>query len=54
MKFGFYQGGYAGLVDKNLSLISKTAHDASQQGAQFLVFPELFLTGYYIHDKLST
>ena len=49
MKTAIYQGaGAPGKVDKNLEIIHRSAFSASRQGADLIIFPELFLTGYNI------
>ncbi|MCF8068373.1 MAG: carbon-nitrogen hydrolase family protein [Desulfobacterales bacterium] len=51
MKISIYQGeGNQKNVDENLNCIRKCALSAAQQGADLIVFPELFLTGYNIGD----
>jgi predicted amidohydrolase len=51
MKISIYQGeGKQKNIEKNLNCISKSAISAARQGADLIVFPELFLTGYNIGD----
>eukprot|EP01112_Ceratiomyxa_fruticulosa_P009558 TRINITY_DN2500_c0_g1_i2.p1 TRINITY_DN2500_c0_g1~~TRINITY_DN2500_c0_g1_i2.p1 ORF type:complete len:290 (+),score=81.15 TRINITY_DN2500_c0_g1_i2:208-1077(+) len=52
MKLAFFQGGVSSSVSINLSLLATQARNASLANADIIVFPELFLTGYYIADKL--
>jgi predicted amidohydrolase len=52
MKLAIYQGsGTPCDVPKNLELLEHFAQTAAQQGADFLILPELFLTGYNIGDR---
>eukprot|EP00026_Physarum_polycephalum_P013654 Phypoly_transcript_14078.p1 GENE.Phypoly_transcript_14078~~Phypoly_transcript_14078.p1 ORF type:complete len:269 (+),score=48.80 Phypoly_transcript_14078:90-896(+) len=53
MKFAFYQGGKAGDVEYNLKLLEQKAHEAASAGANLIVFPELFLCGYGIAEKIT-
>jgi 5-aminopentanamidase len=49
MKIAIYQGeGLPAKVDKNLEIIHRSAFSAAQRGADLIIFPELFLTGYNI------
>jgi predicted amidohydrolase len=53
MKLALYQGSGTLLdVSANLSLLAQMAAKAANQQADFLVFPELFLTGYNIGDDV--
>ena len=49
MKIALYQGaGKPAGVDENLAAIEHQALAAAEQGADLIIFPELFLTGYNI------
>ena len=49
MKIAIYQGeGLPAKVDENLEVIRRSAISAARQGADLIIFPELFLTGYNI------
>jgi len=49
MKVAIYQGeGRPARVDENIETIRRSAFSAAQQGADLIIFPELFLTGYNI------
>jgi len=49
MKLGIFQSaGNFMDAQRNLDLIERVARSASQQDAHFLIFPELFLSGYNI------
>ena len=49
MKVAIYQGpGKPSEVDPNLQIIRKKSISAAELGADFIIFPELFLTGYNI------
>jgi predicted amidohydrolase len=49
MKIAIYQGeGRLSAVDENLAIMQRKAHSAAEQGAELIIFPELFLTGYNI------
>jgi len=51
MKLGIYQGtGTPFDVSANLTLMAEMGKKAADQGADFLILPELFLTGYNIGD----
>ncbi|MEJ2166042.1 MAG: carbon-nitrogen hydrolase family protein [Desulfobacterales bacterium] len=51
MKIALYQGeGRPGRVDENLKIIRRSSISAARQGADLIIFPELFLTGYNIDD----
>lgn len=53
MKLAIYQSvGIPGDKAANLTLLNQQAQIASAQGADFLVLPELFLTGYNIGEAL--
>jgi 5-aminopentanamidase len=54
MELAIYQGsGTLGDVAKNLELLAQTAATAKQQGADFLILPELFLTGYNLGNDMK-
>jgi NAD+ synthase (glutamine-hydrolysing) len=42
-----------GDIDGNLSLLKKTLEDAARGGADLVVFPELYVTGYPPKDLLE-
>ena len=49
MKIALYQGeGRSARVDENIEIIRRSAFSAARQGADLIIFPELFLTGYNI------
>jgi predicted amidohydrolase len=49
MKIALYQGaGKPTRVDENLATIERKATSAAEQGADLIIFPELFLSGYNI------
>jgi len=49
MKIALYQGaGKPARVDENLAIIQRKATSAAEQGADLIIFPELFLSGYNI------
>jgi 5-aminopentanamidase len=49
MKIAIYQGeGRSARVDENVEIIRRSAFSAARQGADLIIFPELFLTGYNI------
>ena len=49
MKIALYQGaGKPASVDENLEIIQRKAISAADQGADLIIFPELFLSGYNI------
>jgi len=53
MKVSIYQGaGALGKVDQNLEIIHRSALSAAQQGADLIIFPEMFLTGYNAGDSV--
>jgi predicted amidohydrolase len=55
MKLAIYQCAGSFLdVSANLDLLAQTAANASAQGADFLVLPELFLSGYNVGDDIHT
>jgi 5-aminopentanamidase len=54
MKLAIYQcAGHFLDVSANLELLAQTAINAAAQGADFLVLPELFLSGYNVGDDIS-
>ena len=49
MKIALYQGeGRPAGVDENLEIMKRKARLAAEQGADLIIFPELFLSGYNI------
>ena len=53
MKIAIYQcEGESGSKDENLKLLHQAAQSASEQGAQLLICPEMFLSGYNIGDAV--
>ena len=42
--------GVPGAVDENLEIMEKAIADADERGIELLVFPEGFLTGYYLPE----
>jgi len=49
MRIAIYQGeGHPAGVAENLEIIRRAAFSAARQGAELIIFPELFLTGYNI------
>lgn len=50
---GLQHRGVPGDVDANLDIIAQAARDASARGAELLVTPEMFVTGYNIGDRLA-
>jgi predicted amidohydrolase len=54
MKIALYQGaGKPARVDENLAIIQAQALAAAKQGADLIIFPELFLTGYNIGQTVQ-
>jgi predicted amidohydrolase len=58
MRIAVYQGPGADLslpaetwTSVNLDIMDRTAREASEQGADLVVFPEMFLTNYNIGDR---
>ena len=49
---GFQTAGRPGDVEANLALLRDAAADARGRGADLLITPEMFLTGYNIGDAL--
>lgn len=55
MRLALYQGpGTTGSVAENLETMVRTAARAARRGADLLVFPELFLSGYNIGARAAT
>ncbi|MBW2412443.1 MAG: carbon-nitrogen hydrolase family protein [Deltaproteobacteria bacterium] len=53
MKIAIYQcAGVPGSKDGNLKLLHNVALSAAEQGAQLLICPEMFLSGYNIGDAV--
>ncbi|MEN0024623.1 MAG: carbon-nitrogen hydrolase family protein [Microbacterium sp.] len=50
---GLQHDGIAGDVEANLAVIADAARDAASRGADLLVTPEMFVTGYNIGDALA-
>lgn len=50
---GLQHRGVPGDVDANLDIIAQTAREALALGADVLVTPEMFVTGYNIGDRLA-
>ena len=49
MKIALYQGaGQPTRINENLNTIKRKAFSAAEQGADLIIFPELFLSGYNI------
>jgi predicted amidohydrolase len=49
MKIALYQGGSRpAAVNENLDIMQRKAQSAAEQGADLIIFPELFLSGYNI------
>jgi predicted amidohydrolase len=54
MKIALYQGpGKPTRVDENLETIQRQALSAAGQGADLIIFPELFLSGYNIGETIQ-
>ena len=54
MKIAIYQGaGKPARVDENLDIIKGQALAAAAQGADLIIFPELFLSGYNIGQTVQ-
>ena len=54
MKIALYQGaGKPAGVDENLAIIRDKAFSAAGQGADLIIFPELFLSGYNIGQTVQ-
>lgn len=53
MRIAIYQcEGKPACTKDNLEFLHRTAREAAEQGAQFLICSEMFLTGYNIGDKV--
>ncbi len=53
MKIAICQSaGSPGRRDENLQTMEKAAREATRRGARLVIFPELFLTGYDIGEKV--
>jgi predicted amidohydrolase len=53
MKIAIYQcEGVPASKEDNLDILHRTAIKAADQGAGLLIFPEMFLTGYNIGDRI--
>ena len=54
MKIALYQGaGKPAKLDENLEIIQRKAISAAGQGADLIIFPELFLSGYNIGQTVQ-
>ena len=54
MRIAIYQGpGHSGQVRQNLEAMRTAAEKAASSGAELLVFPEMFLSGYNIGDRVG-
>ena len=50
---GLQHHGVPGDVEANLALVADAARQASDRGADLLVTPEMFITGYNLGDRLA-
>ena len=50
---GLQHPGHPGDVDANLAVVAEAAHEARARGADLLVTPEMFVTGYNIGDRVA-
>jgi len=54
MRIALYQGaGKPTIIDENLEIIHRQALSAAGQGADLIIFPELFLSGYNIGQTVQ-
>ena len=54
MKIAICQtAGYPGRVDKNMDQMKQSAAIAADAGAELLIFPEMYLSGYNIGSDLQ-
>ncbi len=55
MKVAVYQGeGVPGAPDENIEIMREAVAEAATAGAELIVFPELFLTGYNIPGEVES
>jgi len=50
---GLQHPGHPGDVDANLAVVAEAAREARARGADLLVTPEMFVTGYNIGDRVA-
>jgi predicted amidohydrolase len=50
---GLQHPGHPGDVDANLAVVAEAAREAKTRGADLLVTPEMFVTGYNIGDRVA-
>lgn len=50
---GLQHPGHPGDVEANLAVVAEAARDAKARGADLLVTPEMFVTGYNIGDRVA-
>lgn len=53
MRIAVWQGAFASSIDAAIDVLEEAATDAKEQGAQVIVFPELFLGGYLLQNAAS-
>lgn len=53
MRVAVWQGPFAESIDAALLVLEEAATDAKEQGADVVVFPELFLGGYLLQNAAS-